>query len=141
MPVEIAPGLEVPDEEIEFAWIRAPGPGGQNVNKVATAVQLRFYAGASRLLDEPSRARFATLAGRRLNREGWLVLSAHRHRTQEGNRRDALARLAELIEAARIRPKTRHATRPTRASRERRLVAKKLRTDLKRLRGRPSPGD
>jgi ribosome-associated protein len=101
--VEIAPGLEVPDAEIEFAWIRSPGPGGQNVNKVATALQLRFNAAGSSLLDDGARTRLATLAGRRLARDGWLVLSAHRHRTQEGNRRDALERLAELIVAARIR--------------------------------------
>ena len=138
MGIEIAPGLEVPDAELEFAPIRSPGPGGQNVNKVASALQLRFHAAASVLLDEHSRARFATLAGRRLTREGWLVLTAHRHRTQEGNRRDALARLAELILAARIRPKPRRATKPTRASRERRLEAKKQRTRLKRLRGRPA---
>ena len=81
--------------------------------------------------------RFATLAGRRLSRDGWLVLSAHRHRTQEGNRRDALARLAELITAARERPKPRRATKPTRGSRERRLEGKKQRTAVKRLRERP----
>ena len=136
--IEIAPGLEVPDAELEFAYIRSPGPGGQNVNKVASAVQLRFNAGASVILDDWSRTRFATLAGRRLSREGWLVLSAHRHRNQEGNRRDALERLAELITAARERPKPRRATKPTRGSRERRLEGKKQRTHLKQLRGRPS---
>jgi ribosome-associated protein len=135
--VEIAPGLEVPDAEIEFAWIRSPGPGGQNVNKVATALQLRFNAAASSILDDGARTRLATLAGRRLARDGWLVISAHRHRTQQGNRRDAFDRLAELIVAARIRPTIRRATRPTRASRERRLDGKKQRTDTKRLRGRP----
>jgi len=135
--IEIAAGLEVPDSELEFVYIRSPGPGGQNVNKVATAVQLRFNAGASVILDEWARARLATLAGRRLTREGWLVLAAHRHRTQEGNRRDALERLAELIAAARERAKPRRATKPTRASRERRLAGKKQRTAVKRLRERP----
>jgi ribosome-associated protein len=135
--VEIAPGLELPDAEIEFAWIRSPGPGGQNVNKVATALQLRFNAAGSSILDDGARTRLATLAGRRLARDGWLVISAHRHRTQEGNRRDAFDRLAELIVAARIRPTIRRATRPTRASRERRLDGKKQRTATKRLRGRP----
>ena len=136
--IEVAAGLEVPDSELEFAYIRSPGPGGQNVNKVASAVQLRFNAGASVVLDHWSRTRLATLAGRRLNRDGWLVLSAHRHRTQEGNRRDALERLAELIVAARERPKPRRATKPTRGSKERRLEGKKQRTHLKQLRGRPS---
>ena len=135
--IEIEPGLEAPDSELEFVYIRSPGPGGQNVNKVASAVQLRFHAAESTLLDEWARVRFATLAGRRLSRDGWLVLSAHRHRTQEGNRRDALARLAELITAARERPKPRRATKPTRGSRERRLEGKKQRTAVKRLRERP----
>ncbi len=135
--VEIADGLEVPDAELEFAYIRSPGPGGQNVNKVASAVQLRFNAGASVILDDWSRTRIATLAGRRMNRDGWIVLGAHRHRNQEGNRRDALERLAELILAARERPTPRRATRPTRGSRERRLEGKKQRTQVKQLRGRP----
>lgn len=137
MGIEIAPGLEVPDSELEFEFIRSPGPGGQNVNKVASALQLRFDAARSTLLDDGSRARLATLAGRRLTRDGWLVISAHRHRTQEGNRRDALERLAELILQARVRPKTRRPTRPTRASKERRLEGKKQRTQVKRLRGKP----
>ncbi len=133
----VAPGLEIPDDELEFAYIRSPGPGGQNVNKVASAVQLRFHAAASTVLDDWSRTRLATLAGRRLTREGWLVLAAHRHRTQEANRRDALERLAELVMAARERPKPRRATRPTRAARERRIEGKKQRTQTKRMRTRP----
>ena len=137
MGIELAPGLTVPDDEIEFDYIRSPGPGGQNVNKVASAVQLRYNAGASVILDEWSRTRLATLAGRRLTRDGWLVLSAHRHRSQEGNRRDALQRLADLILAARERPKPRRATRPTRGSRERRLEGKKQRTRVKGLRRPP----
>jgi len=135
--VLVAPGLEIPDDELEFAYIRSPGPGGQNVNKVASAVQLRFHAAASTVLDDWSRTRLATLAGRRLTREGWLVLAAHRHRTQEANRRDALERLAELVMAARERPKPRRATRPTRAARERRIEGKKQRTQTKRMRTRP----
>jgi ribosome-associated protein len=137
MGVEIGPGIVIPDAELEFDYIRSPGPGGQNVNKVASAVQLRFNAAASSILDEHSRSRLATLAGRRLTREGWIVLTAHRHRTQEANRRDAFERLAELITAARTRPKPRRATKPTRGARERRLEGKKQRTEVKHLRRRP----
>jgi len=135
--VEIAPGLVVPDDELVYDYIRAPGPGGQNVNKVATAVQLRFNAGGSVLLDDWTRSRIATLAGRRMTKDGWIVLTAHRLRTQEGNRRDAEGRLAELIVGARERPKPRRATKPTRGSRERRLEGKKQRTVVKDLRRRP----
>ncbi len=137
MGVEIAPGLVVPDDELVYDYIRAPGPGGQNVNKVATAVQLRFNAGGSVLLDDWTRSRIATLAGRRMTKDGWIVLTAHRLRTQEGNRRDAEGRLAELIVGARERPKPRRATKPTRGSRERRLEGKKQRTVVKDLRRRP----
>jgi ribosome-associated protein len=135
--IAIGAGIVVPDAELEFDYIRAPGPGGQNVNKVASAVQLRFNAGASTILDEHSRTRLATLAGRRLTRTGWIVLTAHRHRTQEANRRDALERLATLITAARLRPKPRRATKPTRGARERRLEGKKQRTQVKHLRRPP----
>ena len=141
MGIPIAPGIEIPDADLELVYIRSPGPGGQNVNKVASALQLRFNAAASGVLDHESRLRLATLAGRRLTREGWLVISAHRHRTQEGNRRDAFERLAGLITAARERSRPRRATRPTRASKERRIAGKKQRTGIKRLRGRPGPGD
>jgi ribosome-associated protein len=135
--VEIAPGLEVPDAEIGLDYIRSPGPGGQNVNKVASAVQLRFDVARSSVLDDWARTRLATLAGRRMTRDGWLVLTAHRHRTQEANRRDAFERLAELIAQARFRPKVRRPTKPTRASKERRIEGKKQRTQVKRMRGRP----
>jgi ribosome-associated protein len=135
--IELVPGLVVPDAEIGIDYIRSPGPGGQNVNKVSSAVQLRFDLARSTVLDEWSRARLATLAGRRLTRDGWVVLTAHRHRTQEANRRDAMERLAELILQARVRPKTRRPTKPTRASKERRIEGKKQRTQVKRLRGRP----
>jgi ribosome-associated protein len=137
MGIELAPGLVVPDAEIGLDYIRSPGPGGQNVNKVASAVQLRFDVAGSTVLDDWSRTRLATLAGRRLTRDGWLVITAHRHRTQEANRRDAFDRLAELIVQARFRPKTRRPTKPTRGSKERRLEGKKQRTQVKRLRGKP----
>ena len=137
MGIEVAAGIVIPEAELEFDYIRAPGPGGQNVNKVASAVQLRFHAIASTILDDYTRTRLATLAGRRMTRDGWLVLTAHRHRTQEANRRDALERLATLIVAARERPKPRRATRPTRGARERRLAGKKQRTEVKRLRRAP----
>lgn len=135
--VQIAPGIEVPDSEIDISYIRSPGPGGQNVNKVATAVQLRFNAMESVALDDWSRQRFATLAGRRLTDAGWIVISAHRHRTQERNRADALERLAELIIAARHRPTPRRATKPTAGSKRRRLDGKRNDGTKKRLRGRP----
>lgn len=127
----------IPPAEYTLAWIRSPGPGGQNVNKVATACQLRFAVGATSLLDEAGRERLRRLAGRRLTRGDELLLEAHRHRTQEGNRRDALERLAGLIAAASVAPKKRKATRPTRASKERRLESKRRDQRTKRLRGRP----
>lgn len=130
--------LGIPPAEYTLAWIRSPGPGGQNVNKLATACQLRFPVGTTSLLDEAGRDRLRRLAGRRLTRNDELLIEAHRHRTQEGNRRDALERLAALIAAASVAPKKRTPTKPTRASRERRLQSKKLRQDVKRMRGRPA---
>jgi ribosome-associated protein len=136
MDVEIAPGLFLPQEDLVLDFIRSPGPGGQNVNKVASAVQLRFNT-ACPYLDDWTRQRLATLAGRRLTKDGWLVIAAHRLRTQEGNRRDAFDRLAELLIAARERPKLRRPTRPTRGSKERRLEGKRQRTETKSMRRRP----
>ncbi|MEI6459989.1 MAG: alternative ribosome rescue aminoacyl-tRNA hydrolase ArfB [Pseudomonadota bacterium] len=136
MDVEIAPGLFLPDEDLVLDFIRSPGPGGQNVNKVASAVQLRFNTACIRL-DDWTRQRLATLAGRRLTKDGWIVIAAHRLRTQEGNRRDAFDRLAQLLIAAKERPKIRRPTRPTRGSKERRLDGKHQRTETKSLRRRP----
>jgi ribosome-associated protein len=132
--------LQVPPDEYELAWTRAQGPGGQNVNKLATACQLRFAIGRTTLLDEAGRERLRRLAGRRLTQDDELLIDAHRHRTREANRRDALGRLEELVEAARRAPKPRRPTRPTRASKERRIDTKKRRQATKRLRG-PVDGD
>jgi ribosome-associated protein len=112
----VAPGVEIPESDLEFRFVRASGPGGQNVNKVASAVQLRFDLAGSRALDEQVKSRLRALAGQRLNDDGSVLIIARRHRTQEQNRRDALERLADLIRRASVVPKIRHATRPTRAA-------------------------
>jgi ribosome-associated protein len=128
----------IPDGEYTLAYVRSPGPGGQNVNKVATACELRFKVDATSLLDEAGKERLRALAGRRLTRGDELVLEAHRHRTQEANRRDAIERLERLIAEARRVPKPRKKTRPSRAAKARRLEGKRLHKDKKRLRGRPA---
>jgi ribosome-associated protein len=130
--------LDIPEGEYTLSYVRSPGPGGQNVNKVATACELRFPVGATTLLDEAGRQRLRSLAGRRLTLLDEIVLEAHRHRSREANRRDAIGRLTELIERAREVPKIRKPTRPTRGARARRLEGKRQRKDRKRLRARPS---
>jgi len=124
--------ITLDDAEIEERFIRASGPGGQNVNKVATAVQLRFDAVHSPSLPAPVRERLIALAGRRISADGILVITAQRFRTQSRNRADALERLLELIRAAARPPKNRKPTRPTRASKKRRLADKQRRGELKR---------
>jgi len=133
----IAPGLSIDEREIEERFIRASGPGGQNVNKLSSAVQLRFDAGHSPNLSPGVRSRLARLAGRRLNQEGILVITAQRHRTQARNRDDAMERLIALLQAAATPPAIRRPTRPTAASRQRRLATKQRRASIKRLRGAP----
>ena len=126
----------IPEQDLQFQFIRGSGPGGQNVNKVATAAQLRFDLLGTQALAAPVKARLRVLAGSRLNADGTLLIVARNHRTQEGNRRAALERLEDLIARASIEPKKRRATRPTLGSRERRLDHKRERKQVKRLRGR-----
>jgi len=128
--------IEFSPDEVEVVFVRSAGPGGQNVNKVATAAQLRFHVGRSARLDAAAKHRLRRLAGRRLTDDDEILIIARNHRTQEGNRRDALERLAELVEAARRAPVPRRATKPTRASKERRLTSKAHAGRNKRLRGR-----
>ncbi len=135
MPFEPAPRLLIPDEELEWKFIRATGPGGQNVNKVASAVQLRFHLEANASLPAAAKERLRRLAGRRLLDDGSLLIVARAERSQERNRSEALERLAALIRAALVEPKTRKRTRPTRASKQRRLDDKKRRGEAKRTRG------
>ena len=137
----ITPRIRLAESELEERFIAAAGPGGQNVNKVATAVQLRFDAGRSPALTPPVRARLATLAGRRMTAEGVLIIAANRFRTQERNRADARERLAELIAAAAVAPVFRVKTRPTLGSKLRRLDAKGMRAGVKRGRSRPGAED
>ena len=131
----------IPEEALEFRFFRAGGPGGQNVNKVETAVQLRFDAAGSSSFGDEVRQRLIRLAGSRATKDGVIVITAQRFRTQERNRADALERLYDLIERARFVPKTRRATRPTKASKERRLVGKAVRSTVKKARGRPGLDD
>jgi ribosome-associated protein len=131
----VTPDVSIPDEEFEWKFIRSSGPGGQNVNKVASAVQLRFLLPRNVSLPVAARNRLRRLAGQRLIDDGSILISARSERSQEQNRRDALERLSELIRAALIEPKIRKKTRPTRASKERRIESKKRRGTTKQGRG------
>jgi ribosome-associated protein len=132
--LSIGDTIEIPEDELTERFVRAAGPGGQNVNKVASAVELRFDVTGSRALPEPVRARLLARRDRRLTAEGVLVIQANRFRDQVRNREDARARLAALIEAALVVPKRRIATKPTRAAKERRISSKKKNATIKRTR-------
>ncbi len=131
--IPITASLSLDPDALEFSFVRASGPGGQNVNKVSSAVQLRFDL-RNADLPEPLKARAATLAGSRLTQEGVIVISADRFRSQPMNRDDAVARLVELLARAAVPPRPRRATRPTLGSKRRRLEAKTQRGDIKKLR-------
>jgi ribosome-associated protein len=135
--IEITDEIALDERELEFTFIRSSGPGGQNVNKVSSAAQLRFDARRSPSLSPPVIARLERLAGARLTLDGVIVITARRFSSQERNRADARSRLAALIAKAAAPPLRRRATRPSRAAKERRLVAKSRRSSLKSLRGRP----
>jgi ribosome-associated protein len=136
MSLVVAPGVEIPESDLEVAFTRSAGPGGQNVNKVASAVQLRFALARNTTLRADVKTRLRALAGHRLTDAGELLIVARESRSQEQNRRLAEQRLAELIRRALVAPKKRHATKPTRASKERRLDTKARSQRTKKLRGK-----
>ena len=135
--IRVTDTVAIDESEIEESFVRSSGPGGQNVNKVSSAVQLRFDVRNSPSLPADVRRRLERLAGKRLTKDGVLVLIAQTHRQQERNRAEALDRLVELIRAATVKPKPRTKTRPTLASKKRRLESKSKRSKVKRARARP----
>ena len=131
--IEITPTLQIDESELQIDFIRSSGPGGQNVNKVATAVQLRFDVRASSLPEE-AKARLLQLAGKRVTTEGELLIEAKRFRTQDQNREDAIERFVDLVYKSLVEPKARKKTKPTQASKEERLKEKKKRGEIKKMR-------
>lgn len=132
--IEITPAVAIREDEIEIEFVQASGPGGQNVNKVATSAQLRFDVRNSPSLPQDVRARLSRLAGKRLTAEGILIIEAKRYRSQEQNRQDAIQRLVELIRKAAEKPKVRRRTKPSQASIQKRLEEKRRRGEIKRQR-------
>ncbi len=132
--IRVTDSISIDESEIEESFVRSSGPGGQNVNKLSTAVQLRFDVRRSPSMPNDVAIRLMRLAGKRMTKDGVLVLIAQNHRTQERNRADALERLVALIQEAAVRPTVRRATKPTRASKERRIEGKKHRSSVKGLR-------
>ncbi len=139
--IQITPDISIDEREIQFEFHRASGPGGQRVNKVSTAVMLRFNVMASKSLPEDLRHRLKSIAGKRMTEEGVLVINARRYRSQDRNRQDALNRLVELIRKAAEKPKPRRRTKPTQAAQERRLDEKRHRSRIKRMRQHRPPQD
>jgi ribosome-associated protein len=137
--IRVTDSISLDESELDERFIRASGPGGQNVNKVSSAVQLRFDVRQSRSLENDVALRLMALAGSRLTNDGVIVITAQQHRTQERNRADARERLCELIRQAAVKPVKRRATKPTKASKEKRIEGKKIRSGVKNLR-RSKPG-
>ncbi len=136
MPIAVTPSVVIPDSDLSLSFVRSSGPGGQNVNKVSSAAQLRFDLAATAALDERVKHRLRALAGHRLTGDGAILIVARTHRTQERNRAEALERLSELVRRALAEPRPRKPTRPTRASSRRRLESKTRDGRSKQLRGR-----
>lgn len=136
MALVVTPAVVIPDTDLSFAFVRASGPGGQNVNKVSSAVQLRFDLAGSSVIGEGAKNRLRALAGRRVTDDGAILIIARNQRSQEHNRREALERLADLIRRSLVAPKIRKATKPTRAAREKRLQHKTRQQQTKQRRSR-----